>query len=134
MTDGEKRPIVLVAMGGHAFMKKGERGTIEDHVRNADAIAALLMTLVERDYHLVITHGNGPQVGSLLLQNECTRDEVPPMPQSVATTQSSEPSPSASASSGGTTPSQSLSSPSQSSSAPGKVAASVSSQSDLSSR
>jgi len=83
MPEAEKRPIVLVAMGGHAFMKKGERGTIEDHVRNADAIAELLMTLVERDYHLVITHGNGPQVGSLLLQNECSRDEVVPMPMDV---------------------------------------------------
>ena len=57
-------------MGGHAFMQKGEKGTIEDHERNADAIAALLMTLVERDYQLVITHGNGPQVGNLLIQQE----------------------------------------------------------------
>jgi carbamate kinase len=77
------RPLVLVAMGGHAFMRPGERGTIEDHERNAQAIASLLMTLVERGYHLVITHGNGPQVGSLLLQQELAREEVPPMPLDV---------------------------------------------------
>lgn len=77
------QPIVLVAMGGHAFMQKGEKGTIEDHERNADAIAALLMNLVERDYQLVITHGNGPQVGTLLLQNEIARNEVPTMPLDV---------------------------------------------------
>lgn len=70
-------------MGGHAFMRPGERGTIEDHERNADAIAAHLMTLVERGYHLVVTHGNGPQVGSLLLQQEIAREEVPPMPLDV---------------------------------------------------
>jgi carbamate kinase len=77
------RPIVLVAMGGHAFMQKGEGGTIDDHERNAERIAALLMSLVDREYHLVITHGNGPQVGSLLLQQESARTEVPAMPLDV---------------------------------------------------
>ena len=80
---GDGRPIVLVAMGGHAFMQRGEKGTIEEHVRNAEGIASLLMTLVERDYHLLITHGNGPQVGSLLLQQELAREEVPPLPLDV---------------------------------------------------
>lgn len=77
------RPLVLVAMGGHAFMQKDEQGTVEDHERNADRIAGLLMTLIERDYHLVITHGNGPQVGSLLIQHEQCREVVPPMPLDV---------------------------------------------------
>jgi carbamate kinase len=81
VTDG--KPIVLVAMGGHAFMEKGELGTIEDHERNADRIAELLMSVVERDYHLVITHGNGPQVGNLLVQHERSRDAVPAMPLDV---------------------------------------------------
>ena len=66
----DPHPIVLVAMGGHAFMQPGEAGTIEDHERNAAGIATLLMTLVERDYYVCITHGNGPQVGNLLLQQE----------------------------------------------------------------
>jgi carbamate kinase len=70
-------------MGGHAFMQKGEKGTIEEHERNADAIASLLMTLVERNYQIVITHGNGPQVGSLLLQNELSKNEAPMMPLDV---------------------------------------------------
>ena len=78
----DPHPIVLVAMGGHAFMQKGERGTIDDHERNAAAIAALLMTLVERDYYLCITHGNGPQVGNLLLQQERC-GEVPALPLDV---------------------------------------------------
>jgi carbamate kinase len=77
------KPIVLVAMGGHAFMQKGEKGTIDEHERNAAEIAGLLMTLVEKEYQLVITHGNGPQVGTLLLQQECSRAETPSMPLDV---------------------------------------------------
>jgi carbamate kinase len=83
MSETNDRPLVLVAMGGHAFMQKGETGTIDEHERNAEVIARLLMSLVERDYHLVITHGNGPQVGSLLLQHEMARHETPPMPLDV---------------------------------------------------
>jgi len=81
--DSKDRPIAIVAMGGHAFMKPGERGTFEDHERNAASIAGHLMTLVERQYNLVITHGNGPQVGNSLLRNEMARDEVPSMPLDV---------------------------------------------------
>jgi len=79
----DPHPIVLVAMGGHAFMQPGEAGTIEDHERNAARIATLLMTLVERDYHVCITHGNGPQVGNLLLQQEVAGSGVPPLPLDV---------------------------------------------------
>jgi carbamate kinase len=83
VNESQERPIVVVAMGGHAFMQKGERGTIEEHERNAEGIAALLMTLIDRDYHVIVTHGNGPQVGSLLLQHELSREEVPAMPLDV---------------------------------------------------
>jgi carbamate kinase len=79
----DPHPIVLVAMGGHAFMQPGEAGTIGDHERNAAQIASLLMTLVERDYYICITHGNGPQVGSLLLQQEHAKAEVPSLPLDV---------------------------------------------------
>lgn len=83
MGEPASKPIVLVAMGGHAFMQKGEKGTIEEHERNAAEIARLLMTLVEKEYQLVISHGNGPQVGSLLLQQERSKDEAPSMPLDV---------------------------------------------------
>ena len=79
----EPQPIVLVAMGGHAFMQPGEVGTIEDHERNAVRIASLLMTLVERDYLVCVTHGNGPQVGNLLVQQELSGQEVPALPLDV---------------------------------------------------
>lgn len=80
---GNDAPIVLVAMGGHAFMQHGETGSITEHERNAAVICDSLMTLVDRNYNLVITHGNGPQVGFQLLQSELTRDAVPQMPLDV---------------------------------------------------
>ena len=83
MSEPSHRPIVLVAMGGHAFIQRGEKGDIRDQERNAVAICGSLMVLVERDYNLVVTHGNGPQVGNLLLQNELTQDNVPSMPLDV---------------------------------------------------
>ena len=81
------RPIALVAVGGHAFMEKGEKGTVEEHERNAQQLCAKLMTLVDRGYELVVTHGNGPQVGNLLLQQEAAQAEVPPMPLDVLVAQ-----------------------------------------------
>jgi carbamate kinase len=80
---GDPHPTVLVAMGGHAFMQPGEVGTIEEHERNAERIATLLMTLVDREYRLLVTHGNGPQVGNLLLQQEHAHDLVPAHPLDV---------------------------------------------------
>ncbi len=82
MTKHDKQ-LVMVAMGGHAFIGKGEKGTYDDHVRNSDKIAECLMHLVDREYDLVVTHGNGPQVGTLLRQNEMSRDELPDDPLDV---------------------------------------------------
>ncbi|MCG8424412.1 MAG: carbamate kinase [Proteobacteria bacterium] len=78
---------VVVAMGGHAFMQPGQRGTHAQHVANGRMICHQIMTLVERGYNVVITHGNGPQVGELLMQSELTRDQVPAMPLDVLVAQ-----------------------------------------------
>ena len=77
------RPIAIVAMGGHAFIEKGEKGTISDHERNAARIAAQVLELTRRGYSLVVTHGNGPQVGFRLLQTELARNDVAVMPLDV---------------------------------------------------
>jgi carbamate kinase len=84
----EPRPeTVVVAMGGHAFIQPGESGTDADTTRNVRQICHQLMTLVERGYNLVVTHGNGPQVGNLLTKVELTRSEVPPLPLDVLVAQ-----------------------------------------------
>jgi carbamate kinase len=77
---------VLVALGGHAFMRPGDGGTHEDHLRNASSICEVLMTLLERGYRLVLTHGNGPQVGALL-EREQRFEALPPAPLDVLVAQ-----------------------------------------------
>lgn len=79
--------VVLVALGGHAFMKRGEKGTIEVQERNAELICRTLYTLVDKGYNTVVTHGNGPQVGNLLLLNESGDSSVPKMPLDVLVAQ-----------------------------------------------
>lgn len=80
-------PTVVVAMGGHAFMQPGERGTYAQASENARKICRELMIFVERGYNVVLTHGNGPQVGDLLEQAERTRDRVPSWPLDVLVAQ-----------------------------------------------
>ena len=77
------REMVLVALGGNALIHAGESGTVEEQKRNAEAICGHLMKLVERDYNLIVTHGNGPQVGQQLIRHEQAKDLVPRMPLDV---------------------------------------------------
>ncbi len=80
-------PTVVVALGGHAFMQPGELGSHDEHLRNTRSICEQLMTLVERDYRLVITHGNGPQVGALMERDELRGDKLPVRPLDVLVAQ-----------------------------------------------
>ncbi len=71
---------IVIALGGNALLRKGERGTLEEQLRNASRAAEAIAMLVARGYRVVVTHGNGPQVGNILIQNEAARNMVPPMP------------------------------------------------------
>ncbi len=77
------RELVVVALGGNALIQAGESGTVEEQTRNAETICGNLMSLVERDYNIIITHGNGPQVGQQVIRHEHARDRVPEMPLDV---------------------------------------------------
>ena len=77
------RTMALVALGGNALIRLGEKGTIEEQEKNAKEICGYLMSLVRRDYNIIMTHGNGPQVGNLLLRNETSREVLPSMPLDV---------------------------------------------------
>jgi carbamate kinase len=76
-----KKPIVLIAFGGNALIKKGQEGTAEEQFENLKLPMRQLAQLSSK-YQIVITHGNGPQVGNLLLQQESC-DEVPKMPLEI---------------------------------------------------
>lgn len=80
---------VVLALGGNALIRPGETGTAEEQMLRLREVAAGLGTL--GDCELVVTHGNGPQVGEVLLRSELCVDEVPPMPMdlAVASTQGS---------------------------------------------
>ena len=73
----------VLALGGNSLIKKDERGTIEEQKQNAEEMTKDIFGLITRGYNLVITHGNGPQVGSTLIRNERAASEVPPMPLDV---------------------------------------------------
>ncbi len=74
---------IVVALGGNALLRKGEKGTYQEQFRNAMQTAKFLADIIEKGYELVITHGNGPQAGAIALQNEIAKDTVPPMPLDV---------------------------------------------------
>jgi carbamate kinase len=79
----------LVALGGNALLKPEDSGTYEDQMRNVRESAKHLASMVELGYDVVFTHGNGPQVGSILLQNEiAARQGIPPMPMDVCVAES----------------------------------------------
>jgi len=68
----------LVAVGGNSLIRAGEKGTIAEQLANTRRTAEALVGLVRLGYHLVITHGNGPQVGAQLLRSERASDVVYP--------------------------------------------------------
>jgi carbamate kinase len=74
---------VVVALGGNALSPAGGTGSVEQMRAALTTTAAALADLVAAGSSLVLTHGNGPQVGRLLLQQELAADQVPPMPMDV---------------------------------------------------
>ncbi len=80
----------LIAIGGNSLIRAGERGTIEEQLANAHATARSIVRLHQLGWEIVLTHGNGPQVGAALLRSERAATEVYSLPLDlcVATTQS----------------------------------------------
>ena len=70
----------LIALGGNALILPGERGHIEEQFSHTVACMAEIASLIVKGWKIVITHGNGPIVGNILLRNECAREYIPPMP------------------------------------------------------
>lgn len=78
--DGGKKTVV-VALGGNAIIQPGQKGTFEEQMVNVHVTCEQLAHMIQAGkYRVVVTHGNGPQVGNLLLQNEAGKDVAEPMP------------------------------------------------------
>ena len=78
--------LTVVALGGNALTRPGERGTVAEQRANLRATCEAMRPLLG-DGDLVVTHGNGPQVGNELLRQERAADEVPPLPLYLAVAQ-----------------------------------------------
>lgn len=85
MTHASDKEILLVALGGNALIRQGEQGTAGEQFANLAGPMRQVARLAQ-GYRLIITHGNGPQVGNLLLQQEC-RPDIPPLPLEVLVAQ-----------------------------------------------
>jgi len=76
--------IIVIALGGNAILQAGQRGTIKEQLENVDIACRHLVEIISnKRYKMIITHGNGPQIGNVLLQNEMASSLVPPMPLDV---------------------------------------------------
>lgn len=76
------KKLAVVAIGGNAVNRPGEEATAENMIRNLSETARYLVTMLE-DYDIVITHGNGPQVGNILVQQDLAKHVIPPFPIDV---------------------------------------------------
>ena len=82
------KELLVIALGGNALVEHGKKGTASDHYESIEKTSKKLLPLFESDYDIVITHGNGPQVGNILIQNEETTLKVPSMPLDVCVAES----------------------------------------------
>jgi len=73
-----KRRLALIAFGGNALLPENQRGLQEEQMRNAQTAAQLMVHIVKKGYELIIVHGNGPQVGNILIQMEEAVTKIPP--------------------------------------------------------
>ena len=76
-----EKKVTVIALGGNAILKPGQQGTFDEQMINVKTTCEQLAQMVESGkYKIIVTHGNGPQVGNLLLQNEAGKDVAAPMP------------------------------------------------------
>lgn len=75
-----KNTIVVVAVGGNALIRENQAGTIAEQAANVEHCTAALVDIIGAGYQLVLTHGNGPQVGLVLLRDNATTKARPPLP------------------------------------------------------
>ncbi len=76
--------LIVVALGGNAISRPEQEGNVAEQFANSRTTAKAMVELIEQGHHLVITHGNGPQIGNFLLRNEAASGLIYPLPMEVA--------------------------------------------------
>ncbi|HEX7154698.1 MAG TPA: carbamate kinase [Thermoanaerobaculia bacterium] len=79
--------LALVAFGGNALLRPEDRGTQEEQIARAKQAARWLAEIVRHGYKMIVVHGNGPQVGNILVQAEEASTKIPPQSLDVAVAQ-----------------------------------------------
>ncbi|WP_252504202.1 carbamate kinase [Sporosarcina sp. Marseille-Q4943] len=74
---------IVLAIGGNAIIKEGQKGTLEEQMHNINESCEPVLDLIEQGNTVVITHGNGPQVGNSLIKNQMAESVVPAFPLDV---------------------------------------------------
>jgi carbamate kinase len=78
----------VIALGGNALIKKGQKGTIYEQFANTRESCRSIVQMIKDNWDVVITHGNGPQVGALVLQNQAAKSLTPEMPLGICVAES----------------------------------------------
>lgn len=76
-------PAIVIALGGNALAPAAEEGTITEQFRHARESLGAIVELAREGWQIALVHGNGPQVGNALIQQELARHAVPPLPLGV---------------------------------------------------
>lgn len=74
---------MVIALGGNAIVRENQRGTITEQFANTRESLVGVISCIKKGWEIIITHGNGPQVGDMLLRVEASRDTVPELPLGV---------------------------------------------------
>ena len=77
------RDTLVVALGGNAIQQPAQKGTFEEQLVAVDGACRRLARLIGRGHRVIVTHGNGPQIGNLIAQNEASAGLIPAMPMDV---------------------------------------------------
>ena len=85
--NAERRPIAVIAFGGNALLRPKDHGTQEEQFTLAWKATRWLVEIIHRGYELAIVHGNGPQVGNIMIQVEEAITKIPPQSLDLAVAQ-----------------------------------------------
>lgn len=83
-----KNKTIVVALGGNAILQAGQKGSYQEQINNVKKAVIEIIKLIKEGYKLVLTHGNGPQVGNIYIQNSLAGEVIPPMPLDICSAKS----------------------------------------------
>ena len=86
-SNGTRRPVAVIAFGGNALLRPQDHGTQEEQFTLSWKATRWLVEIIHRGYELAIVHGNGPQVGNIMIQVEEAITKIPPQTLDVCVAQ-----------------------------------------------